>query len=426
MSQTPVSDETKIDIEYQNGWASTRKLIVEEGASLSGRERNFTYLNLGDGSFADVSEISGANVAADGRALAVLDWDDDGREDLLLRNRTAPRLQLFRNAVPGGHFLALELEAVGGHPDAVGAVVTVEAGGRRQRRALVIGDGFLAQSSKRLHFGLGSAESAASVSVRWPQGVEQVFDDLPADRRYLLREGVEEPIPIAAREPVRLEVSPVEADPRRVVRLPLLERLPLEPLTLPAFSDRERTIGDLAGSPVLVNLWSLTCAACRGELSEFRARRGELEEAGLRLVTLSVDEPDQRDRARALMEELGFEADAGQADTAMLEVLELLFATVVGAQEETPLPASLLLDARGRLSVLYLGVVEFDELIEDVRLLGRQDGEQLDNARLLFGSPLVERSRGFAPWIKGLRSLGRDDWVAFYRELAASRRGEKE
>ena len=94
-SQSPAGEEPKR--EYQNAWSSLRRIILEDGASLSGRERNFVYLNRGDGQFADVSEISDANAIGDARALGLTDWDDDGRLDLILRNRTAPRLQIFRN-----------------------------------------------------------------------------------------------------------------------------------------------------------------------------------------------------------------------------------------------------------------------------------------------------------------------------------------
>ena len=100
---------------------------MREGRSWSGHERNNCFANLGQGSFADVSFVSGLDFADDGRAVAVVDWDGDGDLDLWLRNRTGPQLRLLRNDHPGtGHFLALRLEGTDSNRDAIGATSCYE------------------------------------------------------------------------------------------------------------------------------------------------------------------------------------------------------------------------------------------------------------------------------------------------------------
>ncbi len=91
---------------------------------------------------------------------------------LLLRNDTAPR----RNS--------LQLRLVGGpsNRDAVGARVTVVAGGRVQVRERVGGGSYLSASSPRLHFVLGDAGTVERVEIRWPGGAKQVLSDVPAGR----------------------------------------------------------------------------------------------------------------------------------------------------------------------------------------------------------------------------------------------------
>ena len=72
---------------------------------------------------------------------------------------------------------------------AIGAKVTVEAGGRRQTTA-VRGDGsYLSHSDLRAHFGLGAATRVTRVEIRWPSGVVQNATGLAADRFYVVREG---------------------------------------------------------------------------------------------------------------------------------------------------------------------------------------------------------------------------------------------
>ncbi|NIP94492.1 MAG: hypothetical protein GWO24_14035, partial [Akkermansiaceae bacterium] len=71
---------------------------IGEGRSFSGHEKNCCFLNTGGGRFADVSAAVGLAFDDDGRAVSVCDWDFDGRQDLWVTNRTAPRVRLLRNA----------------------------------------------------------------------------------------------------------------------------------------------------------------------------------------------------------------------------------------------------------------------------------------------------------------------------------------
>jgi hypothetical protein len=42
--------------------------------------------------------------------------------------------------------------------------------------------GFISSSDRRVHFGLGSEKSAASLEVRWPSGAAQKLSNVPADQ----------------------------------------------------------------------------------------------------------------------------------------------------------------------------------------------------------------------------------------------------
>ena len=81
---------------YQDGWAAISRLS-RRGFSWSGHERNCAFLNMGSAGFADVSAVSGFDFEDDGRALALLDWDLDGDLDLLVGNRSGPRVRFLEN-----------------------------------------------------------------------------------------------------------------------------------------------------------------------------------------------------------------------------------------------------------------------------------------------------------------------------------------
>ena len=144
--------------------------LLKKGGSLSGRERNCAFLNLDGQRFATVSGVSGFDFADDARSLALVDWDGDGRMDLWSSNRTAPRVRFLQNVLPEtGSWIQFALES-DQMIDPVGARIELTLGnGNKLLRSLRIGEGFLGQSSRVLHFGLAD-EEIRQIRVRWPDG----------------------------------------------------------------------------------------------------------------------------------------------------------------------------------------------------------------------------------------------------------------
>jgi len=409
---------------YVDAWMSIRVMVMA-GASWSGRERNTVYLNLGEQSFADVSVVSAANAIGDGRSIAMVDWDDDGRLDLFLKNRTAPRVQFFRNAgASDGAYLAVQLQGVTCNRDAIGAHVEVQVAGGTFKKTLYAGDGYLSQSSKRLHFGLGEAERVERLSVLWPDGTRDDYTDLEVDTRYAILQGAPAPRKIAARPArglAKVQAEPAIAATSPRARVPLLEKLPLAPVRIPSFENPERTVAELAGGPVLINLWGTTCAACMKEFSEFEDRHDELS-AAVRIVPLVVDAESEHGRARELLDNYGLGADAGVADDEFKEVLQLVLAEVLQELGEVPLPTSLLLDGAGQLVAIYPGRVDVDELLEDVALVRRMNPRDPSDTRLTHGVRVLPRPRDYEAFARNLDRIHRGELSEFYRRLGAGGR----
>jgi len=150
------------------------------------------------GRLTEVSPQAGAPflVPRMGRGLAVGDLDNDGRVDALVLAQNEP-LAYFHNRSDTGHSVTLELEGRVSNRDAVGARVTVTAGGRTQALQRIGGGSFQSAGDPRLHVGLGASTRVDGIEVRWPSGRTDRYSDLTADAGYHLTEGDPKPRPLA-------------------------------------------------------------------------------------------------------------------------------------------------------------------------------------------------------------------------------------
>jgi hypothetical protein len=193
-----------LDLFVANG--HTHRNAAELADRPSGRPQEYAqlaqlFLGDGRGRFREVVPGDYFRAPRVGRGAALGDYDNDGRADLAVTHvGDAPALLRNVTRTPN-HWLRLELEGArhrdpaGASRDAVGAVVTVKAGGRTLVRHVKGGGSYYSAHESRLVVGLGPAERADEVEVRWPNraGTVQRFGPLAAGRGYRLVECMAEP-----------------------------------------------------------------------------------------------------------------------------------------------------------------------------------------------------------------------------------------
>ncbi len=148
--------------------------------------------NNGEARFTDAGGKGGAffRTKVNGRGAATLDFDNDGRLDLLI-TPLADRAILLRNrAATGHHWLTLDLNGRRSNRNGYGAQITVTAGSRTWKTEAQCPTGFLLQSDPRVHLGLGSAQVVDQLEIRWPSGQVQRLSGVSVNR--VLK--VEEPL----------------------------------------------------------------------------------------------------------------------------------------------------------------------------------------------------------------------------------------
>ncbi len=159
------------------------------------------FQNGGDGVFAEVDGQSAGEYFQGqflGRAAARIDWNRDGRDDLVVGHLDAPVALLTNTTAPCGNWLAIQLRGTDAARDAIGTTVEVSLADRTLVRQLVAGDGYQASNQRCLRFGLGSAEHIDAVTVRWPGGEPERFTDIAINSELIISQGRGRPIPLNA------------------------------------------------------------------------------------------------------------------------------------------------------------------------------------------------------------------------------------
>ncbi|EDY83222.1 FG-GAP repeat domain protein [Verrucomicrobiia bacterium DG1235] len=138
------------------------------------------FQNGGTGRFSNITTASGVSDDGYGKALVVLDYDNDGDEDVIVTQTFGSPIVYRSNASENGRkWIRFKLEGEQSNRDGVGAVVSVTDGDKTQTAVFNPSNAYMGQREGVLHFGLGAAgESVDRVEIRWPSGIRQVIENL--------------------------------------------------------------------------------------------------------------------------------------------------------------------------------------------------------------------------------------------------------
>ena len=129
---------------------------------------------------------SGSATPVAGRGAAFGDLNNDGWEDVVMTSLGGHPEVLFNNVGKAGgkaHWLVISLRGTSSNRDGFGARVQVNG----QTRYATSAGSYLSASDKRLHFGLGAAETA-KIEVVWPSGIHQTLNEVHANQFLEVRE----------------------------------------------------------------------------------------------------------------------------------------------------------------------------------------------------------------------------------------------
>jgi tetratricopeptide (TPR) repeat protein len=379
---------------YEQGWNAINELIRSD-ATWNGYERNVFYANNSDGTFSEISGVSGLDFPDDSRAFALADLDHDGRLEIILKNRNAPQLRVLRNAMKElGNALAIRLRGTKSNRDAIGASVTVEIGAHRQTKFVQAGSGFLSQHTKELFFGVGNTVGTVRATVRWPSGLTQTFTALPVNRRIEIQEGSQEfavkpfaassPAYAQARETIKFEPLPSASETW------LIEPLHAPDFSLPDLKGQSASLGTFRGGALLLHFWAVAAPACAEQLRVLEQSHEILASHGLRVIGINVDEASDAPAARTLAAKENLTFPTLLATPEILGIYNILYRYLFDRRRDLALPTSFLVDGGGMIVKVYQGIVTAECLRDDVVSLPQTPEARIHKA-LPFAGTLYDK-----------------------------------
>ena len=435
VAQSPCENAPAREIlRYDVGWKALNTML-KSGRSLSGHERNCCFLNTGGQRFADISAVGDIDFPDDGRVLAPTDWDLDGDIDFWIANRTGPQVRFMRNDHDNDHsFVSIKLEGVTCNRDAIGAKLELHVEDEVapvRYKSVRSGEGYLAQTSKWIHFGLGNCEAIEKLVVKWPDGDQQSFGDVVVNHRYQIKQGENQatswdpPNRKLALSPSKI-VVPKASDQARIG---LIAPVPIPKIIFQNEDGVDNSIF-ASGRPRLINLWATWCQPCLEELAEWKAHESELARSGVEIVTINVDEPEvgtdarkeQINRIRKIFEDRELPFTLGFGDQSLVAQFDVLQRSILRRQRPLPVPTSFLVDGRGHLRVIYKGPVDATQIIKDTRLINAS-AEDVVAASVPFSGKWLGQPAGSAPnqiairFIEGGFVKGAEGYIRQLREM---------
>jgi hypothetical protein len=150
-------------------------------------EPHIAFRNLGDLQFENVGAAWGLDQKGVSFGTAFGDLGGDGNLDIVYSNYQSG-LTVLRNDNNTGHRVIVDLHGTVSNRFGVGATVKIESNLGLQVRPLVLARGYMSSSEPALHFGLGNDTLIKRLTVTWPTGREQTFENLAVDRRFTITE----------------------------------------------------------------------------------------------------------------------------------------------------------------------------------------------------------------------------------------------
>lgn len=178
------------DLFFVNGHVYDNSAEIH-GESIAFRQPMFLLWNDRGRKFVDIVPRLGQDVQRTmvGRGSATIDFNNDGRVDLLAIDYEGPTVLLENRTQSTNHWLTIDVRGKSPNPFAYGVRVTGKSGDRVWVAEVSPASSYLSSSDPRIHWGLGEVTHLETLTIHWPTGVSQTLSNVRADQILRIVEG---------------------------------------------------------------------------------------------------------------------------------------------------------------------------------------------------------------------------------------------
>ena len=154
---------------------SFQDLVIIKRGDLIHENQALVYLNHGNGRFMHLAghQIISKELGAIGMAIESLDYNQDGRMDIIIGNERG-KWHLFKNIPPkrtsSPHLVVEVGTSPSGKASSLGALVSLQSCKQQIRRVGATGANYSLSSNHQVHFGIGACKGIGIVKVTWSNG----------------------------------------------------------------------------------------------------------------------------------------------------------------------------------------------------------------------------------------------------------------
>lgn len=123
-----------------------------------------------------------------GRAMAVLDWNKDGKEDVAVIHLAERASLLLNQTQQCGNGVTVKVVGSLRDRDAVTTRAVASFSDRKIVRCITAGDGYQSSNQKQMTFGIGMSKTVEELQIEWPHGGTTLLSNIPAGQSIIVRE----------------------------------------------------------------------------------------------------------------------------------------------------------------------------------------------------------------------------------------------
>ncbi|PJE79072.1 Cytochrome c551 peroxidase [invertebrate metagenome] len=136
--------------------------------------RSKLFINNGDGTFSEQSQLYGITDEGQGRGVSCMDSDLDGDIDIFIVNNTGAPIY-YRNNLGGdqANYLSIRLMDAHDWQTVAGSRIRIITTSGHQMREMRLESNYISQNAMESHFGLGDDRVVQQLTIVWPDQTKQ-------------------------------------------------------------------------------------------------------------------------------------------------------------------------------------------------------------------------------------------------------------